>query len=78
MLDGAEFAAALASRSGDAEAACSAYERDMFPRSAEVALLGTSNGSSARMRRAVPWSFQEHRRGRGSRAAAILEPDADL
>ncbi|MGW0665694.1 FAD-dependent oxidoreductase [Streptomyces sp. NPDC002746] len=36
MLDGAELGAALAAHPGDVEAALGAYERVMFPRSAEV------------------------------------------
>ncbi|MFC4914002.1 FAD-dependent oxidoreductase [Actinomadura gamaensis] len=38
MLDGAELALAIAARPGDTEAALAAYEKTLFPRSAEVAL----------------------------------------
>jgi 2-polyprenyl-6-methoxyphenol hydroxylase-like FAD-dependent oxidoreductase len=40
MLDGAELAQALAAHPDDAEAALVAYERAMFPRSAETAMEG--------------------------------------
>ncbi|GAA3232336.1 FAD-dependent oxidoreductase [Dactylosporangium siamense] len=37
MLDGAELGKAIAAHPGDVEAALTAYERDLFPRSAEAA-----------------------------------------
>ncbi|MFI0739490.1 FAD-dependent oxidoreductase [Streptomyces sp. NPDC021100] len=40
MLDGAELGQALAAHPGDAEAAFTAYEQAMFPRSAEAAAFG--------------------------------------
>ncbi|MEU5127612.1 FAD-dependent oxidoreductase [Streptomyces mobaraensis] len=40
MLDGAELGQALAAHPGDVEAALTAYERAMFPRSAEAAAIG--------------------------------------
>ncbi|MFH8612171.1 FAD-dependent oxidoreductase [Streptomyces sp. NPDC018029] len=40
MLDGAELGRALAAHPGDTEAALTAYERAMFPRSAEAAASG--------------------------------------
>ncbi|MEU8517181.1 NAD(P)/FAD-dependent oxidoreductase [Kitasatospora sp. NPDC048722] len=45
MLDGAELGLALAAHPDDVEAALAAYERDMFPRSAEAAELFPEGGS---------------------------------
>jgi 2-polyprenyl-6-methoxyphenol hydroxylase-like FAD-dependent oxidoreductase len=41
MYDGAELAKALAAHPGDVDAALTAYEQDLFPRSAEAAADGT-------------------------------------
>ena len=43
MRDGAELARAIIGHPGDAEAALAVYERDLFPRSAEVADASAQN-----------------------------------
>ncbi|MEU0554076.1 NAD(P)/FAD-dependent oxidoreductase [Dactylosporangium sp. NPDC006015] len=43
MLDGAELGKAIAAHPGDVEAALAAYERDLFPRSAEAAREAADN-----------------------------------
>ncbi|MGI5182650.1 FAD-dependent oxidoreductase [Dactylosporangium sp. CA-152071] len=43
MLDGAELGKAIAAHPGDVEAALAAYERDLFPRSADAAREAADN-----------------------------------
>ena len=43
MLDGAELARALVDHPGDPEGALTAYERDLFPRSARIAAISARN-----------------------------------
>ncbi|AYG78849.1 FAD-dependent urate hydroxylase [Streptomyces hundungensis] len=58
MLDGADLGLALASHPGDIEAALTAYEQAMFPRSAEAATFGgpDSHGPDAEVNGGPPLS----------------------
>ena len=63
MFDGAELAKAILHHPGDVDAALTAYERDMFPRSAEVAEASAQNLAKF-FGDAAPWSVVElFRRG---------------
>jgi len=68
MYDGAELAKAILRHPGDVEAALTAYERDLFPRSAEVAEESAQNLAQF-FGDAAPWSVVTlfERAGRPSR-----------